>query len=213
METGRRPLRADAERNRRRILAAATEVFAERGLDATLDDIAEHAGVGVGTVYRRFPHKDTLIDTLFVERIEAVAAAARRALDVADPWEALVAFMREASALQAADRGLREVLLSRGRGRVRCAHARDTIAPLAHRLVERARADGRLRADFDAFDIPIVQLMLSALVDASHDVAPDVWERFLGIVIDGMRHSRQAPTPLAGAALNRDQIADVMSRR
>src|SRR4051794_18831071 len=67
--TTERPLRRDAERNRQRILAAAAEVFAERGLGATLDDIARHAGVGVGTVYRRFPDKDALIDALFLERM------------------------------------------------------------------------------------------------------------------------------------------------
>ena len=73
-----RPLRKDAERNRQRILAAAGELFAERGLGVTLDDIARHAGVGVGTVYRRYPDKEVLIDALFEQRIEALCAVAER---------------------------------------------------------------------------------------------------------------------------------------
>ena len=71
-----RPLRKDAERNRQRILAAAAEVFTERGLEATLDDVARHAGVGVGTVYRRFPDKAALADALFEERIDALVELA-----------------------------------------------------------------------------------------------------------------------------------------
>src|SRR5215218_6134927 len=74
-----RPLRRDAERNRRRILEAAAEVFAERGLAVTMDDIADHAGVGVGTVYRRFPNKDLLIDALLEDRLAELVAMAERA--------------------------------------------------------------------------------------------------------------------------------------
>src|SRR6188768_1525257 len=89
-----RPLRSDAERNRQRILQAAEEVFAARGLDASLDDIAAAAGVGVGTVYRRFPDKDALIDALFEDKIRRVHALAEAGLTEPDPWEALAGFMR-----------------------------------------------------------------------------------------------------------------------
>ena len=82
-----RPLRKDAERNRQRILEAAGELFAERGLGVTLDDVAHHAGVGVGTVYRRFPDKEVLIDALFEQRIEAIATIASEALEIEDPWD------------------------------------------------------------------------------------------------------------------------------
>src|SRR3954449_7210470 len=74
-----RPLRADAERNRQRLIDAAREVFAERGLDATLDDIADHAGVGVGTAYRRFPSKDDLIDALFEQELAGIVELAEAA--------------------------------------------------------------------------------------------------------------------------------------
>ena len=83
--SGARPLRRDAERNRQRILAAAAEVFNERGLDVSLDEIARHAGVGVGTVYRRFSTKEELVEALFMERLGAVAAIAEQALKAPDP--------------------------------------------------------------------------------------------------------------------------------
>src|SRR5690349_18357886 len=126
-----RPLRADAERNRARILAAAAEVFAERGLDVSLDDIAAAAGVGVGTVYRRFPDKDALIDALFEAKIGRAVQLARDALEIEDPWEGWATFMRGMCAMNAADRGFKDALLSRDRGRERVATARDTIAPVA----------------------------------------------------------------------------------
>src|ERR1700709_2237861 len=108
-ETPERPLRKDAARNRERILAAAGEVFAERGLDVTLDDIAHHAGVGVGTVYRRFRDKEELIDALFDARMDAVVTAAQSALAADDPWLGLEGFFTTIFELLAADRGLREL--------------------------------------------------------------------------------------------------------
>src|SRR5215217_9622277 len=140
-----RPLRADAKRNRARILAAAAEVFAERGLDVSLDDIAAHAGVGIGTVYRRFPDKDALIDALFEEKIDRVVALADDALELADPWEGLTTFMRGMCRMQAEDRGFKDALLLRGRGRERVAGARADRAAGAE--AAGARAGGRRRAD------------------------------------------------------------------
>lgn len=207
-----RPLRADAQRNRGRILEAAREVFAARGLDVSLDDIAAHAGLGVGTVYRRFADKDALIDAVFEHRIGEVAAAARRALSAEDPWDGLVTFMHEEGALRAADQGLKEMLLSRGRGRERVERARDTIAPVVIELVRRAQEAGRLRDDLGPFDLPMVQIMLSAVADAARDVSPEVWQRFLGIVLDGMCTSRRAPTPLPVEPLDADQFAAAMTR-
>src|SRR5690242_8811486 len=98
-----RPLRRDAERNRQRILQAAAEVFTQRGLDATLDDVARQAGVGVGTVYRRFPDKETLVAELFQDRIDTLVAAAEKACTGADPWQALVSYLEYAAASMAGD--------------------------------------------------------------------------------------------------------------
>src|SRR6476469_5774575 len=105
-----RPLRKDAERNRLRILDAAGELFAQRGLGVTLDDIARHAGVGVGTVYRRYPNKEVLIDALFEQRIQAICAIAADALAIADPWDAFVYSLETGAELPARLRGLKELL-------------------------------------------------------------------------------------------------------
>jgi AcrR family transcriptional regulator len=200
-----RPLRRDAERNRVRILQAAREVFADRGLDASLDQIADHAGVGVGTVYRRFPNKDMLIDALFEERIGDIAAAGQRALLASDPWEGLVGFLQQANALLACDRGLKQALLSRGAHKTE--GAREKIIPIATELVARAQQGGSLRADLDPLDLPLIDVMVSAIADMTREVSPELWQRALTIIIDGLATTRQTPTPLPGKPLDRDQLA------
>src|SRR5690349_10755797 len=130
MATQPKPLRADAERNRQRIIEAARRVFAERGLSATLDDVAAAAGVGVGTVYRRFPNKDELVEALFVDRIDQMVALAERASEIEDPWEAFETFLTQAAELNAGDRGFKEVALGAG-GRDRVARGRARIQPVA----------------------------------------------------------------------------------
>ena len=90
-----RPLRRDAQRNRERILDAARELFAERGVAVTLDDIAKRAGVGVGTVYRRYSNKDALLDELFEEGIDELAASAEALLASRDAWDALIRFLEQ----------------------------------------------------------------------------------------------------------------------
>ena len=114
-----RPLRRDAERNRQLILRAAAEVFTSRGLQASLDDVAQHAGVGVGTVYRRFPDKEALVEALFEERIQAVVALAEKALAEPDSWAGLVSFLESACTELATDHGLREILMFATYGRDR----------------------------------------------------------------------------------------------
>jgi AcrR family transcriptional regulator len=206
-----RPLRRDAERNRLRILQAAREVFADRGLDASLDQIAAHAGVGVGTVYRRFPDKDALIDALFEERIDEVAAAGQRALSAPDPWEGLVGFLHQANALQARDRGLKQALLAGGAQRTE--RAREKVVPIATELVTRAQQAGSLRADLDPLDLAVIQLMVSAIADMTREVSPELWQRALTIIIDGLATTRKAPTPLPGKPLDRDQLAAATAKR
>ncbi|MGH2803632.1 MAG: TetR/AcrR family transcriptional regulator, partial [Thermoleophilaceae bacterium] len=211
-DTAERPLRADAERNRQRILAAARELFGARGLAVSLDDIAAHAGVGVGTVYRRFATRDALIEALFEQRIEEIAEAGRRELDNDDAWEGFASFLREATQLQATDRGLREALFSHGPGRERVNQARAKIGPVAVQLIRRAQQAGQLRSDLGTFDVPMVQVMVGAVADAARDVAPDIWERFVGIILDGMRQSREGPTPLAAPPLDEEQFVATMAR-
>lgn len=206
-----RPLRRDAERNRRRILDAAAEVFADRGLGVTMDDVAAHAGVGVGTVYRRFANKDQLIDALFYERIDALARLGEEGLAHDDAWEGLVFFMEQAIAMQAADRGLKELLFGSGRGEERVAHARTRMAPVVFALVDRARDAGALRPDVEGPDVPVLQLMLGTAVDFSRDVEPELWRRYLTLLLDGLRVRGGDDTPLPLPALDEEQIERAMA--
>src|SRR5437660_11702626 len=129
MSTLDKPLRRDAERNRQRILQAARELFAERGLAVTLDDIAAHAGLGVGTVYRRFRSRDELIDALFEERLQDIMALADEVFAADDAWQGLVTFVERMAELQAADRGLKEVVLGSARGRERVGAIKQQLRP------------------------------------------------------------------------------------
>lgn len=205
------PLRADAERNRQRLLAAAKELFATRGLDVTLDEVARHAGVGTGTAYRRFPNKDALIDALMVDRIGELAAIARECLEDPDPWRGLAGYFERALALQAADRGLKEVLFSSGRGRVRSNHARLAIAPVVTKLVRRAVEAGVVRSDFSTSDVPLINFMLNTIVDFGRDVEPDLYKRYLAIVLDGLR-PRDDLEPLPVEALHVRAFQDALAQ-
>jgi AcrR family transcriptional regulator len=202
---GDRPLRRDAERNRQRILEAAREAFAEEGLSVTLDEIGRRAGVGVGTVYRRFPDKRLLIDALFEDRINEFVALSEECLGFDDAWDGLVHFLERATQEHACDRGFKEVALSGSEGLERCSHARELMEPVLGQLVARAQADGSLRADLAATDLPLLQLMLDSLGECARDVEPEIWRRYLGIVTDGLRTSREEPSRLARPALSPEQ--------
>jgi AcrR family transcriptional regulator len=205
-----RPLRRDAERNRQLILAAAREAFAQDGLAVTLDEIARRAGVGVGTVYRRFSDKDQLIDALFEERVGALVELAEAGLRSEDAWDGLVSFLEAATAAHADDRGLKEVALAGTHGLERVARTRERIFPLVTRLVERAQEQGTLRPDLEPTDLPLLQLMLGSLSECTHGVDPEIWRRLLGIITDGLRTRRDGPTPLASAGLAVDDVQRTM---
>jgi AcrR family transcriptional regulator len=210
MTVGERPLRKDAERNRQRILEAARELFTRRGLAVTLNEIAHHAGVGVGTVYRRFPDREKLIEALFEERLEQIGELLETARAEPDPWRALTRFYERALELQAADRGLRELLLGAPGAPERLTHLRARLEPLAAALVERARAAGDLRADCEPEDLGVVHLMLSAVIDAGHDVSPELWRRYFAIVLQGLRAKPEPPEPLPVPPVSPKQMDDVL---
>ena len=205
-----RPLRRDAERNRRRILDAARVVFAERGLSGSHDDIAREAGVGVGTVYRRFPDKEQLIDALFEARIEEIADVARAAADHPDPWEALVGYLVRMQEVQSQDRGLKEILLGGSRGTERAVAARSLIAPLAAQILQRARSAGVVRSDIELTDVPLIQLAIGTIAEASRDVAPDVWRRTMTLILDGLR-ADCARSDLVSPALDQEHADEVLA--
>ena len=206
-----RPLRSDAERNRRRILEAADQVFAARGLDVSLDDIAAAAGVGVGTVYRRFTDKDALIDALFEDKIAGVADVAGKALELEDPWDSFETFVRAVAQAQAHDRGLKEALHVSDRGRHRIAVARERMAPVAIQIVRRAQEAGVLRPDLGVLDVPATFFTIGLLADRMRDVAPDYWERLLTIFLDGVR-ADAARTPMPAPPLTQEQWVGAMTK-
>ena len=205
-----RPLRRDAEENRRRLLEAAREVFAEAGFEATMDDVAARAGVGVGTAYRRFANKEELIGALFQDRIDELEAIIDRALAEEDPWQGVVSYLEGSIELQACDRGLKELVFSSQRHREFVEQARSRLKPRVDELVARAHAAGRLRPGIEATDLVVVQVMLGAVSDPAVG-EPAAWRRFLPVLLDGLAADR--PDPLPGAALSLEQLDVVMEAK
>lgn len=207
----RSPLRRDAERNRSQILAAARKLIAERGLDIGYDEIAREANVGVGTVYRRFPTRDGLYYELFYDRVEAVVEIAREALAVEDPWLGLCQFMERDFELQTSDRGLREFLLGRADSIELRRLAGERITPLVVALVERASVAGQLRTGVGEGDVEIIMTMVGALMDASVEVEPDLWRRYLAMVLDGI-HVGSRRDELPGVSPERFGVEQILAK-
>jgi AcrR family transcriptional regulator len=211
-EAAVRPLRKDAARNRDRILAAASELFAEQGLGVTLNDIAHHAGVGVGTAYRRFANKEEVIDALFEQRLQDLAAVADEALAADDAWDGLQLFLDRALHMRYGDRGLNEIMNNPALGQARVAEVRDRIAPTITALVDKAKAQGVVRPDLDQTDLIFIQTALSAIIDSSREIEPDLYRRYLTIFLDGIRTDRSDFTTLPIRPLTAKQTHLAMTR-
>ncbi|TBL42781.1 TetR/AcrR family transcriptional regulator [Verrucosispora sp. SN26_14.1] len=184
-----RALRRDAQANRQRIIEAARQTFATRGVSATYDDVAQQAGVGVATVHRRFPTKESLLAAALEERLERHAAAIEAALHAPTGWDGLVRFLCRAAQLHATDRGVRDVELGTGFDERYLAQIRARIMPTIRQLVERARTEGTLRPDVTAEDIPVLLTMISEVAHHSQQVRPETYTRYLRLLIDGLRAS------------------------
>jgi AcrR family transcriptional regulator len=191
--TAIRPPRADAVRNRERVIAAARKVMAHKGLDAQMDEIARGAKVGVGTVYRHFPTKDALVEALAGDRFERLAELASEALERDEPWEAFCDFMRAAARIQTEDLALSEVLVSRPETMARAAEAVG-ILDLTAEIMRRAQKSGELRPDADPTDVP---MMMCALAGTCRNPKMNP-ERYIGIVLDGLRAPGAIPLPRPG---------------
>ena len=179
-----RPMRADARRNRERILDAARAVFAELGGEAQMDTIAARAGVGVGTVYRHFPTKDALLAQMVEQRFVVFADWAAEAEAVEEPWEAFSGYLRRCLEHCASDLGTQYALMAvSGADLAAAAAERTGLSAATERLIVRAQAADAMRRDFTIDDIPVVMCGLSAAMTVpSWD-----WRRFLAIVLDGLR--------------------------
>lgn len=204
-----RGLRKDAERNRQRVLTAARELFAIKGMEATLNDVAHHAGVGVGTVYRRFATKEDLVEAIFEDGIAELVCLAETALQHENSWDGFVWFIERQCELTATDRGLREMVYSKAYGGDRVECAREDLVPLITKLVERARHDGHLRADIEHTDTPIIGLLSGTVSEWAGHVEPDLWRRYVALLLEGMRH-RPDQEPLSVDPLDADQMQSAM---
>ena len=180
-------------------------MFAERGQDASLEEIARRADVGIGTLYRHFPTREALIEVIFEEHFDQVVAAAEAAATDEDAWEGMVGFLERVLDLQARNFPLRSVFLrlptSPG-----IAERRKLIGPLLDRLVKRAREQGAVRDDLTVGDLSMAMWSFAPIFEATADIAPQAWRRHLQIVLDGMRPEAATPQtarPLAGRQLER----------
>jgi AcrR family transcriptional regulator len=202
-ETTAPTLRRDARENRNRILAAARAAFAAEGVDVPVEAIAERAGVGMGTLYRRFPTKDDLVQAVIEESLDAFVVAAEEALAEDDPWTGFTRFVERVLELHVENRALREVLAGTEHGHARDA-VRRRVRPLVRRLIARAHEDGSLRPDFAPEDMPLVFMTAGRVLEAGRGVAPDLWRRYLGLLLDGLRAG--GATPLPRAPLTQSQM-------
>lgn len=191
-----RPLRADARRNRDRLVEAARAVYAERGLDAPLDEIARRAGVSIGTLYNRFPTREALVDAALADRIAATARFAERALAYEDPWAGLTYFLERICEMQSADRGYRDLAGGAVPGSAEARRALGDGYRQMARIVARAQEAGVLRADVTLADLAFVCWGHAGTVAATAHVAPDAWRRHLGLVLDGLRAEGAHPLPV-----------------
>ena len=183
-------LRADAARNRALVLDVAGELFRARGLDVTMQEIADAAGVGVGTVCRRFATKQDLVAALFEERMETLLGIVRRGVDELDldPWDAFSTAFTDAVHLHVRDRGFMEALGCEHGNHPRHEELRHDLMVTLRVLVHRGVEVGVLRDDLVAEDIPELACMVSRTsCTPISALEPDAWRRACTIVLDGMR--------------------------
>jgi AcrR family transcriptional regulator len=194
-KTPTRPLRRDAQANRDRIVAAARAAFAEEGIQVSVEQIARRASVGMGTLYRHFATKEDLVDAVLEDAFEQFVDAAEQALAEEDAWAGFRGFLERLFALHVENRALKDMIATRVHGQRRAEAMRRRMRPLVRRLVERAKEQGALRSDFVPEDMPLVFWTGGRVIDATADVAPDVWRRFLGLMLDGLRAEAASPLP------------------
>ncbi|KOU73789.1 TetR family transcriptional regulator [Streptomyces sp. MMG1533] len=173
-------LRADAERNRCRILAAARRLFAAEGLGVSMASVAREAGVGKATLGRRFATRDELVNAVFADRMDAYADAVTEALADPDPWHGFTGYLHAVCAMQAADRGFADVLTMT----FPAAKALEARRAEAYNgfleLIARAKNSGHLREDFVSEDLVILLMANAGVIAAAGDAAPDAWRRLVG---------------------------------
>jgi AcrR family transcriptional regulator len=195
-------MRSDAVKNRERLLVAAGRVFEDKGLEASVADVARAAGVGMGTLYRRFPSKEALIDALVSEVLEATIAMAEDAATMPD-GTGLEQFLRASSAYQAAHLGCLPKLWKSDH------HLVKTARTLIAGLLADAQAHGRVRLDLTSTDVSLVLWSMRGVLETTGSNTPAAWERHLDLLVAGMRPSE---TELAHRPLSQNQVDRILSR-
>lgn len=194
---GKQP-RSDARRNAERLITAARQVLDERGLAVTTRDIAERAGVGLGTLYRRVPSLDALLTAILLDTIDEMTERARTAMSDPDPWQAFTDFAEVYVRLRATSCGLNDALSSTGT-RLDLTARINRLQKAVRRLLERTQQAGALRADLDWRDVAFA---LAAAVPTDHTIGltakPDQWHRNVRIILDGLRATPPSP-PVASS--------------
>ncbi|MEA2134816.1 MAG: hypothetical protein QOC68_2725 [Solirubrobacteraceae bacterium] len=178
--------RADAVRNRARVIAAAVEVFAEKGEEAVIPEIAARAGVGKGTVYRCFPTKDQLVAAVATERVRWFEREARTAAAHEDPWGAFGAFMARVADAHCRDRGM-VASMSQALELPELAEARAAATAALRELMDRAIAQGAMRSDADPADLKILLGGIARSLAAAQERDAAVWRRSAQLIVDAFR--------------------------
>lgn len=190
-------MRADARRNRDAVVGAAYELFAEKGIEAQMDDIARRAGVGVGTLYRHFPAKEDLLDAVIARRFERLAARAVEAVSQAsrgEAWEAFKGYIEWAAQMQAGDRALSEAMATRSE-RMHAAAVGSGLVEELELLLDHAKRAGALREDLVVEDIPAMVCSIGAVANAAVQKPGWRWDRVIAIWLDGVRAPGSSELP------------------
>lgn len=204
-----RPLRADAARNRTRVLEAARAVFAAHGVDAQMEDVARAAGVGVGTIYRHYPTKEALLRHLLCERMRRLGEEARAArAEEPTAWDAFRRFLNAVAELQAGDRSLVQLVAGRVAADDELRAAQSELLGEMTALIEAAQAEGTLRPEIAAGDVPLLLSGLGRSIWIAGELAPALTERYLAVILDGLR--APAARPLPGRPLAREEMDRIL---
>ncbi|HZE39662.1 MAG TPA: helix-turn-helix domain-containing protein [Stackebrandtia sp.] len=209
--TATRPLRADAARNRDKLLAAASDLFAERGLDVPMEEIARRAEVSIGTLYNHFPTRGALQDEIIPRRLAEMDAIIDAALAVDDPWQGFVDFVVATIALKAQDHCINEAFGRRFELSETVRAACDRAFAPTDRIIQRAKDSGQLRGDFARTDVIMIGMALTQLLNQTMDLAPQLWRRCLALYLDGLRAEAAHPIDVPPLAIER--LEEVLSER
>jgi AcrR family transcriptional regulator len=199
------PLRQDARRNRERIVEVAHDLFARRGLDVPMAAVARHAGVGMATLYRRFPTKEALVAEVFSHQFEACMGVVDDALDDPDPWRGFVTVVEKVGEMQACDRGFSAAVAKAFPAAADVTAARDLSLRRFAELTERAKAVGRLRPDFAISDLALLFLANDGIAADSPEVTRAASRRLVAYLLNSFRadHADEPLPPPAPLSLVR----------